>query len=138
MGAVVLVCRHCTTLLTRSLEPMSIEAWQTEQWRIWTNASPLIDEGRVLQWTAELWNEDNQYLPFVSGSWVLDPESMAVHGGVTSTFGCCGLPPLDYGPGQARRNQACMCGELVGWHNTDCLAPHFVALADDAVEALPP
>jgi hypothetical protein len=137
MAGIVIACKRCAALLTRELTPWTREDWEREAYRVMTNASPLVDEAHVLRWSNELWNEDSMFLPFATDSWVVAPEAVIGTPAVTTPPGCCGHPPIWNATGRASMNQLCVCGELVGWHNTDCLMPEYVAFASDDVEAMP-
>jgi len=132
-GDLVLVCRACNVPLTRSLREMSNEEWRAEEWRVHSTNAPMIEPDRVLLWSHELWSQATEGLPFASDCYVLAPEAFIVTGWVSSKMGCCGFPPAPPIDGLSPRNQMCVCGELVGWHNTDCLLPHYVALAPSSV-----
>jgi hypothetical protein len=137
MAGIVIVCKRCAALLTRELTPWTREDWEREAYRIWTRNSPLVDEAHVLHWTDELWTGDNMHLPFATDSWVVAPDALDVTAYVTTAQGCCGHPPVWGATGRAAMNQLCVCGELVGWHNSDCLLPEYVAFASEDVEAVP-
>jgi hypothetical protein len=94
----------------------------------------LVEAERVLVWSHDLWNDVTTTLPFGAYCYVIAPEAFIVTGWVSSKMGCCGFPPLPPVDGLSPRNQMCVCGELVGWHNTDCLLPRYVALAPSSVK----
>jgi hypothetical protein len=125
---------------------MSAADWELESYRVFTRRAPLVDEDHVLQWTNALWSDDSRYLPFATDSWVIAPDSVALELCVTTPHGCCGFPPCpsESGGGSkiyngtSQKNQLCTCGELIGWHNTDCLLPRFIAFSVDDVVPLSP
>ena len=131
---IVLVCRSCAALLTGPLAPLDAETWQaTESWRLHVTGDSLVAPTAALRWTNELWRDETMQLPFVTNAWVIDPDSLVITASVTTPHGCCGYMPRGNEP-----NQLCTCERAIGWINTDCLMPEFLALDPDAVEALAP
>jgi hypothetical protein len=127
MTTFVLACRACSTNLTHPLRELAADAWGSD---LVATDSDLVEERVALRWVNELWSEDSKWLPFSTDAWVIAPDSMLVEGYVLGPFGCCG-----WAPNGNERNQCCpSCGTLVGWHNTDCLMPRFIAFAADAVD----
>lgn len=127
----ILACHACGATLTHALCEMDPARWPEEAtWRLHHDGN-LVDDGVVLRWSNELWDDASRALPFPSEVWIACPDALLDDRSVVGPHGCCGWAPKG-----SERNQLCAsCCELVGWHNSDCLMPGFVAFAVDAVDA---